>query len=215
MSIVQCVTRCRLADGCIAVAVDRSELSLTSCATLAQGDLPYTVSSCDDVTSSVVIYKSPDVDVVPNANNSCHCLYATGLHDNVYSQAELTCAHIDGRLPEADTAGRLQVITNDGSDFVWMSATRTSSSDDVFSWPRGSPVESVFWEAGEPNTGGHLCTMLKAGLLKDKHCTGGITSPYIKCVVFLPSCDLCSPSIVQPGTAQMAVLEAAYRFGDQ
>ena len=108
VSSVECVTRCQHTDRCVAVAVDGSGQQLM-CATLTQEEVPYTVSKCGDVTATVVIYKDPSVEITGTANNSCHCLYDTGSHDNQYTQAEHTCGNLAGHLPEADTLDTLQV----------------------------------------------------------------------------------------------------------
>ena len=95
-----------------------------SCATFNNHDVIVNdLVSCDDVATARVFYKDGltlDIETLTSepltpepvtltANNSCHCLYDTGVRVNAYTQAEVTCTELGGHLPEADTASRLQV----------------------------------------------------------------------------------------------------------
>ena len=85
-------------------------------------------------------------------------------------------------------------------------------TDVVFTWARGPPVDESMWKGNEPNSDHHYCSMVTGGPMVDKLCDAGITSPYIKCVVYQRSCDTCPPSISQLGSSQMAVLQESYRL---
>ena len=92
-----------------------------------------------------------------------------------------------------------------------------SDADSPFLWPSGPEVAADMWKGREPNDDDHYCCYVTDDVMRDKRCHTGSVFPYVKCVVFVSSCDMCTSGVLGgeggeggEGAAQGGVLESAF-----